>query len=186
MLAQSDKKKLKSLKKEANALFEQGDYRTAIKLFTEIIESDNEDFEIVGKRGVCYMWTAKPKKAKTDLDLAIKHNPEASLYFSRFAIRPYTDVKGKVEDLDEAIKLDPTVARYHYERAYLKYEHVKSYVEEKEPGLKITRKEVEQKYSITLDNICEDFSKAAALNIEYAEKSSMFCTSFNNAFIESK
>lgn len=178
----SEDRNLDKLKKEAIAATQGGDYRNAIKLLDHVIGLDQEDFSLIGYRGICYFWTAKPKLAMTDLNTAIEHAPSGEFLYARYAARPYSDIQGKHADLTEAIALNPESARYYYERGKLKIRVLSDYSMTKAPDEVVTITSLNDRFEIPFDDVCEDFKLAARYNAEYAGKVEHHCAVFTEAF----
>jgi len=178
----AEDRNLEKLKKVAIQATEEGDYRNAIKLLDNVIALDPEDFSLLGYRGICYFWTAKPKLAMSDLNTAIEHAPSDQFLFARFAARPYEDIKGKDADLTEAIVLNPEEARYYYERGKLKVRVLSEYSMTKDPAEVVTISSLNKKFEISFDEVCEDFKRAGSFNEEYAGKTEHYCSVFKEAF----
>lgn len=173
---------LEKLKKEAIATTESGDYRKAVKLLDHVIALDPEDFNLLGYRGICYFWTAKPQLAMEDLNTAIEHAPSDKFLYARYAARPYDDIQGKHKDLTEGIALNPENARMYYERGKLKIRVISDYSMTKPAEEVVTITSLNNKFEIPFDNVCEDFKLAARYDEEYAGKVDHHCAVFNEAF----
>lgn len=177
---QIEKMSQKALVKEATALYEAGEYRKAVPLLNKAIKKDPENFDLIGMRGVCYVWTAKTPLALKDLDLAIENAPKADYYFLRFGIREYSDVKGKENDISEAIKLDSTNPRYFYERGMLKINAMHEYLESKDQSEATSIATLEREFGINF-NVCDDLRKAGELDKQYQSRATSYCDMFKNA-----
>jgi len=175
-------RKLERLKKEAIAATENGDYRNAIALLDNTIALDPEDFSLLGYRGICYFWTAKPKLAMTDLNTAIENAPSDKFLYARYAARPYDDIQGKNADLTDAIALNPENARYYYERGKLKIRVLSDYTMRKAPEEVLTINLLKDKFEIPFDDVCSDFKMAGKFDEEYAGKTEHYCSMWKDAF----
>lgn len=104
------------------------DYKDAITLFSQSIESDKE----LSFRGLAYNYRGKShqmlgmnNKAMNDYNMAIEENPNnATAYFNRGNLRNsyVDDKKGALVDFTIAIKLDSKYEEAYFARASLKFE----------------------------------------------------------------
>ena len=167
----------KAAKKIALDDFEQGHYKKAIYGFSKLIKEKRDDYELIGKRGIAFLWNGQPQMALNDLNTAIAKAPKAIYFFYRAGLLAYDDTKGKIADYDKAIALDAGNARYFYERATLKLRVFREYVYSKSLDERLRLYELEKKLGFSL-SICQDFNKASRLDKKYTHKSTVHCEAF--------
>ena len=103
------------LHEKAHETLKGGNIDEAIKLYTQALEQNPMDCDILSDRGVAYLHKNDPVNCLKDLDHCVELQPEkAYRYASRaFAKSHFKDQDGAIADYEIAVKLDPDDAVAH-------------------------------------------------------------------------
>ena len=99
-----------------------GDKESAIKYYTDAINSDSTFIKAFVNRGNVYSELDSSSKAINDFTSAIKLNPNDEMAFANRASEYFTigDFQNSIDDLTEAINLNNQNPKYYYSRAEAK------------------------------------------------------------------
>ena len=106
----------KEHKKIADDLYDQKEFRKAIKELNIAIADEPDNFEGYYKRGKCYSETESPQEAMPDLNKALSMNPKfADIWVSRgLAYRRLNDDVKALQDFKHAVALNPHLAKAYW------------------------------------------------------------------------
>lgn len=91
--------KEKSLRVEADELFEQGELKRAETLYLKLLTKDPNDASLFNKLGLIYLEQKNYKDAKSALSAALKIEPENDTFYNNLGLLYY-----EMEDYDQAIE----------------------------------------------------------------------------------
>lgn len=97
---------------EANALYEKGEYKTAMNMFDSLIEKDSLIGEFYYKRGYCKLQIFDPETSKEDFKKAIKLNYRAKdAYLNLGVIECFYNDSLAIKYFDIVLNMDSTDAK---------------------------------------------------------------------------
>jgi len=100
-----------------------GDYRSAIKEYSEAIKNDTHFAEAYDRRGIDYTMLIKYRKALKDFNKAIELNNKFTDAYSHRGIVNYClrDFVNAIADYNKALNIDPKYAKAYYNRGIVKF-----------------------------------------------------------------
>jgi len=93
----------------------ENDHLEAIRIFTEVLETNPTDANALSQRGIAYLNIEKLELSLADMDAAVEHDSE---YSFRYQSRGYLKARmknydGALADYQKAVELDPDDAIAH-------------------------------------------------------------------------
>lgn len=138
-----------------------GNYKQAISIYTNIINSSSKQSELYFNRGLAYSESFQYKEALNDFNQCLSLDAENdACYFNRSIVRSELgDMRGSLNDLNKTIELVPGDAKALFNRAILKFQlhdnkgAIKDATESKKLWKSMKRKKEYQQVNEFLDSI---------------------------------